>query len=163
MLSQLLDLAQEHLNGISRNIPELTDLDSRQVTSVTSETVINTIMQQARKGNVNSLREMLSGTETGADHQTIQHLQGSVVNQLQSKLNISDDSAKQLAVMALPIIMNMLNGKVKTAQNGGFDINDAMRGLNGKNGGLLNGILGMLGGNKGNTRTINNILQNLIR
>lgn len=49
MLNQLFNLAQEHLGGISRDIPELTDLDSKQVSSITSQTVVNTILQQAKR------------------------------------------------------------------------------------------------------------------
>lgn len=161
MIAQLLNLAEDHLHGISHNIPELNDLDSNQVTSVTSETVVNTIVQQARKGNVDALREMLSGSETAKDHEVIRQLENPVINQLQSKLNISDQTAKQLAVIALPVVMNLLNGKVKHAQTGGFDINDAIRGLNG-NSGMLKGVFNLFGGNKSSTKTINSILQNLI-
>ena len=49
MLNQLLEMAQKHLDGISRDIPELTDVDSKQITSITSKTVVDTIMQQAKK------------------------------------------------------------------------------------------------------------------
>ena len=163
MLNQLLKMAQENLGGISRDIPELTDLDSKQVSSITSQTVVNTILQQAKKGNMGSLREMLSGADTGTDNQVVQQLQSSVTTQLQSKLNISGQSAQQLAVMALPIIMNMLNGKVKNAQSSGFDINSALNGLKSQKGGLLNGILGMLGSNNKNGKLINNIISQLIK
>jgi hypothetical protein len=109
------------------------------------------------------LREMLSGADTGTDNQVVQQLQSSVTTQLQSKLNISGQSAQQLAVMALPIIMNMLNGKVKNAQSSGFDINSALNGLKSQKGGLLNGILGMLGSNNKNGKLINNIISQLIK
>lgn len=75
MLNQLFNLAQEHLGGISRDIPELTDLDSKQVSSITSQTVVNTILQQAKKGNMGSLKEMLSGDNTDQNNQVVQQLQ----------------------------------------------------------------------------------------
>lgn len=162
MFDQLLNIAQENLGGITRNIPGLNDLDSKQVSDVTSQTVINTILYQAKKGDINSLKEMLSGTDTGHDNEVINALKGSVTNQLQNKLNISGQSAQQLAIMALPIIMNMLNGKVRNAQNTGFDINSELNSLNGKGGGMLNSLLGLFGGNNGNTKVINNLLQRLI-
>ncbi len=163
MLNQLLDLAQEHLGGISRDIPELTDLDSKQVSSVTSQTVVNTILQQAKKGNMGSLREMLSGDNTDHNNQVVQQLQGPIMNQLQSKLNISGQSAQQLAVLALPIIMNMLNGKVKSAQSSGFDVNNALNTIVSNKGGMLNSLLGMFGGNNKNSKMINNIISQLIK
>ena len=156
MLNQLLEMAQKHLDGISRDIPELTDVDSKQITSITSKTVVDTIMQ-------GSLREMLSGADTDNQNDVLQQLQGPVVNQLQSKLNISGQSAQQLAVMALPIIMNMLNGKVNAAKTNGFDINNALQGLSQNKGGLLNSILGMFGGNNQNSKMINNIITQLIK
>lgn len=162
MLNQLQNLAEEHLQGIGRGIPELIDLDSQEVSSVTSQTVINTIMQQARKGNIYALREMLSGSETAANHDSIRRLQTPVMSQLQSRLNISAGSAEQLTTIALPIILNMLNAKVKTAQHGGFNINEALSALNGKGGGLMQMLSGLLGGNNRSNRTINSILQNLI-
>lgn len=162
MLTQLLSLAEEHLQGIGRGIPELIDLDSQEVSSVTSQTVVNTIMQQARKGNIYALREMLSGAETAPDHEVINRMQMPVKSQLQSRLNISGDAAEKLTAMALPIILNMLNAKVKTAQHGGLNINDALSALNGRGGGLLQSFTGLLGGNNKSNRTINSILQNLI-
>ncbi len=158
MLNQLLEMAQNHLDGISRDIPELTDVDSKQITSITSKTVVDTILQQAKKGNMGSLREMLSGADTDNQSDVLQQLKGPVVNQLQSKLNISGQSAQQLAVMALPIIMNMLNGKVNAAKTNGFDINNALQGLSQNKGGFLNSILGMFGGNNQNSKMINNII-----
>lgn len=163
MLNQLLDLAQEHLGGISRDIPELTDLDSKQVSSVTSQTVVNTILQQAKKGNMGSLKEMLSGDNTDQNNQVVQQLQGPIMTQLQSKLNISGQSAQQLAVLALPIIMNMLNGKVKNAQSSGFDVNNALNTIVTNKGGMLNGLLGLFGGNNKNSKMINNIISQLIK
>lgn len=162
MIQQLLNLAEEHLQGIERNIPELMDLDSKSVSAMTSQTVVNTIMQQAKKGNVNGLREMLSGADTDANHDSIKQLQGSVTAQLQNKLNISEQGAGQLATIALPIIMNMLNAKVRNAQSGGLNINDALKALNGNGGGILQSITGLLGGNKKGNKTINSILQNLM-
>lgn len=163
MLNQLIEMAQKHLNGISRDIPELNDVDSKQITSITSKTVVDTILQQAKKGNMGSLREMLSGTDTDHQSDVLQQLKGPVVNQLQSKLNISGQSAQQLAVMALPIIMNMLNGKVNAAKSNGFDINSALQGLSQNKGGFLNSILGMFGGNNQNSKMINNIITQLIK
>ncbi len=163
MFDQLLTIAQENLGGITRNIPGLNDLDSKQVSDVTSQTVINTILLQAKKGDINSLKEMLSGTDTSHDNEVVNSLKGSVTNQLQNKLNISDQSAQQLAIMALPIIMNMLNGKVRNAQNTGLDINSELNPLNGRGGGMFNSLLGLFGGNNGNTKVINNILQRLMQ
>lgn len=163
MFDQLLKIAQENLGGITRNIPGLNDLDSKQVSDVTSQTVIDTILQQAKKGNIHSLKEMLSGADTPQENEVIDNLKGPVTNQLQNKLNISDQSAKQLAIMALPIIMNMLNSKVRDAQNTGFDINAELNSLNGKGAGMLNSILGLFGGNNGNNKVINNLLERLIR
>jgi len=161
MLTQLLNLAETHLNGVDREIPDLLDLDSKSVSSVTSQTVINTIMQQARKGNVGGLREMLSGSETTSDHLSIERLKGPVATQLQNRLNISGDTAAQLAAMALPVIMNMLNHKVQSAQSGGLNIHDAIGQMSGKGGGLMNVVSGLLNSNR-NNKTINSILQNLI-
>jgi len=163
MVNELLELASKNLNGISKDIPELTDLDSHQVSSITSTTVVNTILQLAKKGNVGSLKEMLSGNDTLNGNEEVKGLQTSVSSQLQSKLNISGQSAQQLAVMALPIIMNMLNSKVKTSQNEGFDINSALNTISAKKGGLINSVLGMLGGNNQNSKMINSILQQLIK
>ncbi len=163
MLEQLIKIAQERLDGISRKIPELNDLDGKQVTEVTSQTLINTIIQQAKKGDFSSLREMLSGNETGENDKVIDQLKDPVSNQLQNKLNISNISAKQLAIIALPIIMNMLNKRVQNAKSGGYNVNDEMNNLNGKRGGLLNSLMSMFGAKDNNSRLIDNILKNLIR
>lgn len=162
MLNQLFEMAQEKLGGISRDIPELTDIDSKQVTSITSQTVVNAILQQAKKGNMGSLKEMLSGADTHNENEVLKQLQNPVINQLQSKLNISGQTAQQLAIMALPIIMNMLNSKVNSAQSNGYNINDALNKLSQNKGGLLNSIIGMFGGNNQNSKMVNKIITQLI-
>lgn len=163
MLDQLIKIAQENLSGISRNIPELNDLDSKQVTDITSQTVVGMIMQQARKGNVGSLREMLSGKSTTDDHISITRLKDPVIKELMGRLNISEDSAAQLAMMALPVIMNMLNNNVQHAQTGGADIHSSLNTIKGTGNGLIDGILNVFGRSNQNTKLINGILQTLIR
>lgn len=162
MISQLLSLAEDHLHGIGHGNPDLVDIDSKEVTSVTADSIVQTIMQQARKGNVLALREMLSGSDTASDHSVVTKLQGPITTQLQNRLNISESAAKQLATQSLPIILNMLNVKVKSAQHSGLNIHDALGALSANSGGFLKGITGMLGGNTKSNKTINSIFQNLI-
>ena len=162
MLEQLIKMAQERLGGISRDVPELNDLDSKQVTDVTAYTLINNIFLQAKKGNFAPFREMLSGVETTDSHKAVDQLKDPVSTQLQNKLNISNVSAKQLAIIALPIIMNMLNKRVQNAKSGGFNVDDEMNKMNGKSGGILSNLLNMFGGNNQNSNKINTILKNLI-
>lgn len=163
MLNQLFEIARTNLNGISKDIPELIDLDSNQVSSITSKTVVDTILHQAKKGNIDSLREMLSGLDTSHGNDVVKGLESSVTSQLQTKLNISGQSAQQLAVMALPIIMNMLNSKVNSAQSNGFDINKSLNALTTRKSGLISGILSMVTGNNQNTKAINSVIQQLIK
>ncbi len=162
MLEQLLKIAQENMQGISRSFPELNDLDSKEVTEVTSQTIVNMIMQQARKGDVHSLQEMLSGKPTGNDHAVIHRLKDPLVNQLQSRLNITQQSAEGLALIALPIIMNMLNHKVQDAKTGGIDIHNSISSIRSNGKGIVNEIVSLFGTRNQNSKRIDGILESLM-
>ncbi|MFN0275270.1 MAG: hypothetical protein ACKVPJ_05970 [Chitinophagales bacterium] len=164
MLEQLLKLAQENLAGLSHNIPDAQKIEPDKMNGITSQTIISTIMQQMKGGNLDVVKELFSGNHTADDATIVNSLKTPVAENLMSKLGLSKNSAQQLALMAIPIVMNMLNGRVKNAQNSGLNVNDMLNQLNNKSGGgLVNSIMSMFGGGNKNMKIINQLLNGLMK
>jgi hypothetical protein len=146
MLDNLIDLAKDHLSGVVTNQPELQNRDTQETARITGQTVLEELMGQAQGGNTSGLMEMLSGQQTTAANPVVSGMIPNVAVKLASRLGISEGTARTLAMVAVPVIMNMMNGQVDQAQKGGLDIGGMLGGLLG--GGGLSGLggLGNLGG-----------------
>jgi hypothetical protein len=155
MLDQLLDLAKSHLGEQFHADPEVDNEIAPNAAEAASSSIITTIMDQVKGGNLGAITEMLSGGNTDASHPEVQNLMPNVASNLASQLGIGQDAANGIAGKALPLIMNMLNGKVKSAQNeGGLDVAGLLGqlagGAQGGGGGMLSNLVGsVLGGSGG--------------
>ena len=93
--------------------------------------------------------EMLSGQQTTAASPLISGMIPGIAAKLAGRLGISEGTARTLASVAIPVIMNMMNGQVNQAQKGGLDIGSMIGGLMGGGGLAGLGGLGNLGGQGG--------------
>lgn len=159
MLEQLLEMAQSQLGNQFTEDPEVDNNIVPQASQVASSSVLNAIMDQVKGGNISAITEMLSGGQTDANNPEVQNLVPGVANNLMSQLGIGSDQAQGLAGKAIPVIMNMLNGKVQNAQSqGGFDVASLLGQLTGGGaqqnsggGGILSSLAGSLLGGGGNS------------
>ncbi len=157
MFEQLVSMATSHLgdNLSSNEAIKGLGVDHQNVAGVAGNVILQTLMGQLQNNDTSALQEMLSGTETSQNSPAVSSLMPSVVSQLGSQLNLSSGTAQSIAAVAIPLIMNMLNGRVNQAQQGGMDIGGMLGGLmgggnaSGGGGGLLGSVLGGLmgGGN----------------
>lgn len=159
MLEQLLEMAQSQLGNQFTEDPEVDNNIVPQASQVASSSVLNAIMDQVKGGNISAITEMLSGSQTDASHPEVQNLVPGVANNLMSQLGIGSSQAQGLAGKAIPVILNMLNGKVQNAQSqGGFDVASLLGQLTGGGaqqqnsgaGGILSSLAGSLLGGGGN-------------
>src|SRR3546814_18411829 len=95
---------------------------------------------------------MLSGNETDPANPAANQFVPKVAENLASRLGSSPEMAQKIAVMAIPLIMNMLNGKVKDAKDKGIDVGDLLGSLAG--GGQGGGLPGKLGGLRSEERRV---------
>jgi len=155
MLDSLIDLAKDHLSGVVNNQPELQNRDPQETARITGETVLEDLVGQAQTGNTGGILEMLSGQQTTATSPLVSGMIPSIAAKLAGRLGIPEGTARTLAAVAIPVIMNMMNGQVNQAQKGGLDIGSMLGGLMG-GGGLagLGGLggLGNLGGQGNNQK-----------
>lgn len=157
MFEQLMSMAQSHLGENLPNQQALQGLgvNTQDVAGVTSQAVLDTLMQQLQSGDMSGIQEMLSGADTTPDSPAVNGLMPNVTSQLSNQLNLSPGMAQTIAAIAIPLILNMLNGRVNQAQQGGMDVGGMLGGLlgggggsMGAGGGLLGSVLGgMMGGN----------------
>ncbi len=157
MLEQLLDLAKTHLGEQFHADPEVDNAIAPDAANAASSSVIDAIMSQVKGGNLGAITEMLSGSNTDASHPEVQNLMPNIATTIAGKLGIAPEVANGLASKALPLIMNMLNGKVGQAQAGGIDIQGLVGQLTGAAqggggnmlGNIVSSVLGGSGGGLG--------------
>lgn len=153
MFDELLTMAQSQLGESLPKNPAVQGLNvnTQEVAGVTSNAILDSLMQQVQNGDMSGVQELLSGEETHANSPVVNGLAPTVVSQLSSKLNISPAIAQTIATIAIPIILNMLNGKVKSGDLGGL-LGGLLGGGSNAGGGLLGSVLGgMMGGNNSTT------------
>ncbi|QEC54091.1 uncharacterized protein DUF937 [Anseongella ginsenosidimutans] len=151
MLEKLLEQAKGQLIPSLIDDPEVDNAHAEQIAEVSGDTVINSLLGQARSGDYSGLQELLSGNDTDASSPAVNNLVPQVAENLISRLGLSPEMAQNIAGKVIPMIMNMLNGKVQDAQSRGIDIGGLLGGLmsgNGQGGGLLGKLGGMFGGGR---------------
>jgi len=168
MFEQFLNIAQSHLQSQMATNPQVQQLgvDPQQVAGVASESVLNTLSSQLQNGDTSGIAELLSGSDTSQNSPAVKGLLPAVASQLSSRLNIPPATAQALAAIAIPLILNLLNGRVNQAKQGGMDIGSLLGGLLGGNnngGGLMGSVLGgMMGGKPTSQSTTHGSGQNIL-
>jgi len=123
MLDQLLNLAKNHLADQFFADPDVDNQIAEQSANVAGDSIINSIMDMAKGGQLNGILNMLSGNQTSSNSPIVNMIMPGVVNTLAQKLGVNPNIAQMLASKAVPLVMNMLNGKVNRAEhNSGMDI-----------------------------------------
>lgn len=149
MLDKILEQAKSQLVPALIDDPQVDNAQADQIAQVSGETVINSLSDQLKSGDTSGIMEMLSGADTDPSNPAVNNLSPKVAENLISRLGISPELAQNIASKAIPIIMNMFNGKVADAKNQGVDIGSIIGGLvSGQGGGFLGKLGGLFGGKK---------------
>lgn len=155
MLEQLIQMATSQLGSQIQEHPELAgqNIDVANVAQTAGSSIFETLASQVGGGNIGGLTEMLSGSNTDANHPVAASMSNNVVESLIQKAGVSPQIAATIASVAIPMVMNMFNKQAGQAQSSGIDIGGLISGaLQGGgqsqgSGGLLGGLLGsVLGG-----------------
>lgn len=143
MLDQLLNGEHNQLFDIVKNFSGVENHQNEAATTVVKESIIDTLTQQAKSGDLSSIQAMFSGTQTDANSPVAAGLSGNIVQNLIGKLGISPSTAQSLTQQILPVVLNMFNNKSGQAQNGGLDIAS---------------IIGQTLGGQGNSGSVDSLL-----
>lgn len=127
MIEQLIKMATSQISQNMQNNPDFNGVDSEKVAQTAGESIFNNILNQVMSGNSDLLGQLLSGTNTPNNHASVNGILNNVSGDLISKLGINPQLANMIASIAIPAVLNMLNGKVNQAQqNNGFDISNVL-------------------------------------
>lgn len=122
MLDQLLNGEHNQLFDIVKNFSGIESHQNEAATTVVKESIIDTLTQQAKSGDMSSIQAMFSGSHTDANAPFASVLSSNIVQNLIGKLGISPSTAQSLVQQILPVILNMFNSKASQAKNSGLDI-----------------------------------------
>lgn len=124
MLDSLLLPAREKLEKELANKPQLQKRNVHQTARIMSEGVIEALTQRMLSGDDSVVRELLSGQETVASSPLVNNLLPGVTTYLAPHLGISKGEARNLAKMAIPLVLDALNGKIARARQRGLDVSE---------------------------------------
>lgn len=150
MLDQLLSLGGGQITELLKQQGGIDESQLPNATSAITESLAQTFSSQLQNGDISSISEMFSGSETSQNSPIISQLAGPVAANLASKLGINGAQATQIISTVLPLIMNMFNGQVNNAKGNGVDVGSLIGQLAGGNLGNIGSLLGLLGGNQSN-------------
>jgi hypothetical protein len=146
MFDQLLQMATGQIAEQLQGHDEVHEGNHADVVSTTGSSILETLTSQVSGGNMGGLMEMISGSQTSGDSPIVSSIASNVVSNLVQKNGLSAGAASSIAAIAIPMVMNMLNGKVQNAQSsGGLDIASIVGSLAGGGGQQSSGAGGMLG------------------
>lgn len=114
------------------------------------DTLASVLKKKAQSGDLGPLKEMFNGRDTHPNSPEVKNLAGDMSDGLMSKLGIDSGQAMNIAMAALPMLMNFFNKKINDAPQDNSDImNSVIGALQGKGGqaDILGSLLG--GGNGG--------------
>lgn len=146
MLDKLKELAKSQLVPALIDDPDVDNAKAEEIAQVSGETVLSALSQQLQGGDYSGIMELLSGNDSDTSSPAVNNLSPQLAENLISKLGLSPELARGIAARVLPLILNMLNGKVQNAQSQGIDIGSILAGLAGGSNGQGGGLLGKLGG-----------------
>lgn len=141
MLDQLLKMADGPLGDM---LSKSGASNNSSASSALQETLVSVLMNKAKSGNLDAIKEMFSGGDTAPDSPVVSSLTGEVSEGLASKLGINSQQAMQMVMTALPFIMNFFNKNVNDAPQANSDImNSIAKAVQG--GGNSSGVEDILG------------------
>src|SRR6478752_6782988 len=121
MLDQILNSEHNQLFDIVKNFSGVSNDQNEAATTVVKDTIVSSLTQQAQSGDLSGIMEMFSGNQTDLNSPAASGLSSNIVQNLVSKLGISQGNAASLVQQILPVVMNMFNNKANTAQSSGLD------------------------------------------
>ncbi len=165
LTDELINLSKEPLSNAFNGMPGFENVDMNDLTGAAGKSVIDAVMQQLQSGNFNSLLEMFSGKNTMENHESVNELQNPVASDLKNQFGFSQQTAQQLAMLAIPILLNLFNQKVSDSQNSGFNINELIRQFtsNQNNGGLMQIISNLFRTRTNQSNSTHDLFNTIIR
>lgn len=158
MFEQLIQMATSQLSEKFVEHPDIPhqDFDYQGAAGTVGSSVFETLAGQVTSGNLDGIKEMLSGQNTSGDNPIVGSLIQNIIGSLTAKNGINPQLASTIASIAVPFIMNMFNKQAGEAQSGGMDIGGLIGsalggGGNSGGGGLLGNLLGSVLGGGGNS------------
>ncbi len=150
MLDQLLSLGGGQITELLKQNTGLDESQLPNATSAITESLTEVVGGQLQNGDLSSLTEMFSGTETSSSNPIVAQLSGPIAANLASKIGIDGNQATQIIATVLPLILNMFNGQVNNAKGNGVDVSSLIGQLAGGNLGNIGGLLNLFGGSQSN-------------
>jgi hypothetical protein len=145
MFENLLNLVKENAGDAIINNPAIPNEHNNAAIETTSNSIMNTLKQQASGGNMTQLMSMFQGGAPNASNPVVNNVSSNVTNDLMSKFGLDKGAASGIASKLIPQVMSKFVSKTNDPNDSSFDLNGIMKSIGG-GGGNLGGIGNMISG-----------------
>lgn len=141
MFDNLLNLVKENAGDAIIKNPAIPNEHNDAAIETTSNSIMNTLKQQAASGNMNQLLEMFKGGNANASNPVVNSVSQNVSTDLMGKFGIGKDAASGIAAQLIPTVMNQFVNKTNDPKDSSFDLGGIMNSIGGNGGGGIGGML----------------------
>jgi hypothetical protein len=142
MFENLLNLVKENAGDAIVNNPAIPNEHNNAAIETTSNSIMNTLKQQATGGNMTQIMSMFQGGAPDASHPVVNNVSNNVTTDLMSKFGLDKGAASGIAAKLIPQVMNKFVNKTNDPNDKSFDISGIMSSIGG--GGNAGGIGSMI-------------------
>lgn len=143
MLDSIINLAKEHLVPKLSENTELSPEQANESVKIGSESVFDTLKNELLSGNFSGIQNLISGDIT--NNPIVDNIASNFITGLVEKLGVPESTAKSVAQMSLPYILNIFKGKAGEIKDNPAKIAEILNTGN-SDGGMLGQVGNILGG-----------------
>lgn len=133
MFEQIINMVKQEGAQLLGNNPAIPQEHHDAIINEATNAVNNQVQQMQQNGQTDELQQMVqNGQNIDANHPAVQQAQGNFITNITSKLGISPDMAKGIAVGLIPMIMGKLMNHNQSMGNSGGGLGGMFGGLAGR-------------------------------
>lgn len=135
MFDNLLDLVKQNAGSAIINNPAIPNQHNDDAINTTSNSIMNSLTQQASGGNMSQILNMFQSGAT-QNNPVVNSVTNNVSGDLAKKFNLDNNAANGIASQLIPQVLSQLVSKTNDPKDSSFDLNGIMGALGGNSGGM---------------------------
>ncbi len=147
MLENLLKLVKENAGEAIINNSAIPNAQNDAACEATANSIFRSLQEKAKSGDLNSIKDLFQSGGNVSSHPVVNNLSSNAAGDLIKKFGLDKGTAGNIVNSLLPIVMSKLVSKTNDPNDSSFDLNGiigALAGNQGKAGGILNSLKGLL-------------------
>lgn len=145
MLDSILNLVKDTVAHTVNNNGSVPEDKKSQTVETTTHAVANGLKENFTLGNMSNLINLFKGQSSASSNPITNNIASTVTSELIQKVGLSQSVANMISTTVVPLVMNLISGKVNDPNEKGFNLESLIETFSGgggdnKGGGLLSSL-----------------------